>query len=57
MNIKANIIVWFESWRFKIKICRREDTFGKTYRYCYKKYGHKVMLKEYLDKNTWRLKK
>jgi len=55
-KLKANLRVWYESWKFKIKITRREDVFGKTYRYCYKKYGHKEMLNEYLNENTWRLK-
>ena len=53
--LKANLKVWWESKKFKIKIVRREDAFGKTYRYCYKKYGHKIMLDEYLNENTWRL--
>ena len=54
--IKSNLRVWYESWKFKIKIIRRQDKKRKTYRYCYKLYGHKQMLEEYLDKNTWRLK-
>jgi len=53
--IKANIRIWWASKVFSIKIVRREDAFGKTYRYCYRKYGHKAMLKEYLTENTWRL--
>jgi len=32
---------------------KREDVHGRTYRYVYKKFGHKAMLGEYRDTNTW----
>ncbi len=56
-KIKAHIRVWWEAQKFSIKIVRRQDVFGKSYRRTYYKYGHKEMLEEYLGDNTWNLKK
>jgi len=55
--LKAHIKVLHTAFSFRIKIVRLEDAFGKSYKYCWKKYGHKEMLREYLNENTWRLKK
>jgi len=57
-TLRDNIKIWYESWRFNIsiKINRRQDVFGKSYRYCYKKYGHKTMMNEYLGENSWKIK-
>lgn len=32
---------------------KREDVHGRTYRQVYKKFGHKEMLKEYKQGNSW----
>lgn len=56
-TIKAHYKVLHAAFHFRIKIIRLEDAFGKSYLYCWKKYGHKAMLEEYLNENTWRLKK
>ena len=34
-----------------------EDVHGRTYKYVYKKFGHKEMLSEYLHGNTWMIPK
>ena len=55
-NIKSHWKVWRVAQIFSIKIVRREDVHGRTYRSAYYKYGHKEMLEEYLGKNTWTIK-
>ena len=41
-KLKPHWDIWWAAQRFRIKIVRREDAFGKTYRYTYYKYGHKL---------------
>ena len=52
-KLKPHWDIWWAAQKFSIKIVRREDAFGKTYRYTYYKYGHKAMLDEYLNEDTW----
>ena len=52
-KLKPHWDIWWAAQRFRIKIVRREAAFGKTYRYTYYKYGHKMMLDEYLNEDTW----
>jgi len=54
-KIMIHLRVWWASKAFTLKIVRRMDVFGKTYRYTYRKYGHKEMVDEYLDTNSWRI--
>ena len=56
-KIKPHYRVLWAAFSFRIKIVRLEDAFGRSYRYVWKKYGHKEMVDEYLTDNTWRLKK
>ena len=34
---------------------KREDVHGRTYRSTYKKFGHRYMVREYCDWNTWHI--
>jgi hypothetical protein len=34
---------------------KRKDLNGRQYRYVYKKFGHKAMLRDYHNGNSWRI--
>ena len=36
--------------------CKSVDVHGRTYKSVYEKFGHKVMVEEYLHGNTWLIK-
>lgn len=53
---------WIDDWKV-LKACltnnkggKRVDVFGRTYRGTYKKFGHKAMVREKRNGNTWLVK-
>lgn len=52
MYVIAHIKVWFAGLTNNY-FGKREDVHGRTYKYVYKKFGHKKMVGEYLRGNTW----
>jgi len=52
----ARINVWLAYWLWNRR-GKREDVHGRRYRQVYRKFGNKVMAKEFLNGNTWYVKK